>query len=83
MPPNKRRGAPGRNGPSPKDIAAVNGDEPDTSLEIPVCQLVARPVHLDEIPELRAMWWRLAAQGIRLPAEVGVIAIRGGLSDGN
>ena len=42
-----------------------------------------RQMRPDELAEVRALWWRLAAQGIRLPAEVGVIAMRGGLSDGN
>ena len=39
-----------------------------------------RPMRPDE---LRAIWWRQIALGHRLPAELGVIAIRGGLSDGN
>ena len=41
-------------------------------------QLVPRDVRADEIPELRAMWWRQARHGHRLPAENGVIAIEGG-----
>ena len=29
----------------------------------------------DELPDVRALWWQLAAQGIRMPAERGVIVI--------
>ncbi len=61
-------------------------DEPDyTTQEDPgqvafvdVAQLIPRPIRDDEIPELRALWWRLAGQGHRLPAERGVIVIEGG-----
>ncbi len=45
---------------------------------IDVIQLVPRPVRDDEIPELRALWWRQAALGHRLPAELGVIVFEGG-----
>jgi hypothetical protein len=31
-----------------------------------------------ELQELRALWWRLATQGMRLPAECGVILLNGG-----
>jgi hypothetical protein len=75
MPPDKRRGAPGKNGPSSKDISVVSSDGPETSLEIPVSQLVPRPVRPDEIHELRAIFWRQAALGHRLPAECGVILL--------
>jgi len=34
-----------------------------------------RPMRPDELAELRAVWWRLAAHGIRMPAEPGVIVI--------
>ena len=34
-----------------------------------------RPMRPDELTEVRAMWWRLAAQGIRMPAELGVILL--------
>ena len=34
-----------------------------------------RPVRPDELAEVRALWWQLAAQGIRMPAEPGVIVI--------
>ena len=78
MPPNKRKGPPGGSGPSLKIIAAVNSDGSDTNLEIRVSQLVPRPVLPDEIPELRAIWWRQIALGHRFPAEPGVIVIEGG-----
>ena len=45
---------------------------------IDVTQLVPRDVRPDEIPELRALWWRQARLGHRLPAERGVIVIEGG-----
>lgn len=31
-----------------------------------------------DLQELVALWWRLACQGMRLPAELGVILIEGG-----
>ena len=46
-------------------------------VEIDVAQLIPRPVRADELPELRAMWWRQARLGHRLPAERGVILITG------
>ena len=56
---------------------AAQGDPSRISF-IDVVQLVPRDVRPDEIPELRAMWWRQAALGNRLPAELGVIVIEGG-----
>ncbi len=32
-----------------------------------------------ELEDARALWWALARSGDRLPAEAGVILIRGGL----
>ena len=78
MPPDKRRGPPGGNGPSSKIIAAVNSDGSNHTVDIPVSQLVPRPVRDDEIPELRALWWHQAALSHRLPAERDVIVIEGG-----
>ncbi len=43
-----------------------------------VTDLIPRPIRADEIPMLRAMWWRQARLGHRLPAERGVIVIEGG-----
>ena len=48
--------------------------------DLPVSQLQPRPVRADELPELRALWWRHRAQGVTLPAEFGVIVIEGGRS---
>ena len=65
-------------------------DEPDYTVQeepsqvafVDVAQLIPRPIRADEIPELRAMWWRQARLGHRLPAELGVIVLEGGQSDG-
>ena len=45
---------------------------------IDIAQLVPRDVRPDEIPELRAVWWRQAALGHRLPPERDVIVVEGG-----
>ncbi len=55
---------------------AAQGDPSPTAL-IDVAQLVLRDVRPDELPDLRALWWRQAALGHRLPAERGVIVIMG------
>lgn len=34
----------------------------------------------DDLPEIRAMWWRLRSRGVALPAEPGVILIDDGWS---
>ncbi len=78
MPPDKEKAPPGGNGASSKFIAAVNNDGSETTTDLLVSQLVPRDVRPDEIPELRAMWWRQAAAGFRLPAELGVIVLEGG-----
>ncbi len=52
--------------------------DPSHTVDIDVLHLVPRPVRPDELRELRAMWWRQAALGHRLPAELGVIVIEGG-----
>ena len=56
---------------------------PSQTTHIDIAQLVPRPVRADELPELRRIYWRQAALGHRLPAEIGVIVIEGGLSNGN
>lgn len=76
--PDKRRGPPGGNGPSSSEHRTGNGDNPEHIISIDRAQLRHRPVLPDEIPELRRLWWRQAAQGHRLPAEVGVIVVEGG-----
>ncbi len=42
---------------------------------VDVAQLIPRPIRDDELPELRALWWRQARLGHRLPAEPGIILI--------
>ncbi len=59
-------------------IAVDNSDGSHHSLEIPVSQLQHRPIAPGEIATLRAMWWRQAARGHRLPAEIDVIVVEGG-----
>ncbi len=56
---------------------AAQGDTSRTAF-IDIAQLVPCPIRPDEIPELRALWWRQAALGHRLPAETGVIVVEGG-----
>jgi hypothetical protein len=34
--------------------------------------------HAATLQDVRALWWRLVCQGLRLPAEGGVILIDGG-----
>ncbi len=81
MPPDKRRPRPGGIGRGPlESIAAVNSDNSDHSLEIPLSQLRARPIGPGELAALRAMWWRQASTGHRLPAEIDVIVVVGGRS---
>jgi hypothetical protein len=75
----KRRPQPAGNGRGPLEFVSLgSGDGSEDSLEIPVSQLLPRPVRPDEIPELRALWWRQVALGHRMPAEIGVITIEGG-----
>lgn len=56
---------------------AAQGDPSRTAFN-DVAHLVPRDVRPDEIPELRAMWWRQAALGHRLPAERVVIVLEAG-----
>ena len=79
MPPDKRRAPPGGSRGAPLEtIALGSGDRPDHTAFVDIAQLVPRPVRPDEIPELRAIYWRQAAAGFRLPAERGVILLQGG-----
>ncbi len=79
MAPDKRRPRPGGNGRGPLEIiAAGSGDGSDHSLNIPISQLRHRPIGPGELASLRALWWRQAALGHRLPAEQGVILLGGG-----
>ncbi len=68
MPADKEKAPPGGSGASSKFIA-VNSDGSDTTVDLPVSQLLLRNVRPEEIPELRAVWWRQAALGHRLPPE--------------
>ncbi len=79
MAPTKRRPRPGGIGRGPLEIiAAVNSDNSDHSLNIPVSQLRPRPIGPGELASLRAIWWRQASAGHRLPAEIDVIVVEGG-----
>ncbi len=77
----KRKGPrPGDNGRGPLEFVSLgSGDNSDTNLEIPLSQLRPRPIGPGELASLRATWWRQASTGHRLPAEIGVIVIAGGL----
>ena len=79
-PPEKRRPQPGANGCGPqKNFAIGNSDNSNPKLEIALSQLQHRPIGPGELAALRALWWRQASAGHRLPAEIGVIAIEGGV----
>ena len=77
MPPEKRRAPPGGSDAPSERLTAVNSDGSDHSLEILTSQMVPHPVRPDEIPELRAIFWRQVVLGHRLPAEIDVIVIEG------
>ncbi len=76
MPPDKKK-PPDRDRRLSRDVLLGGFDNSEHSLEIPVCQLVPRPIRPDEVPELLALWWRQAALGNRLPAEAEIILIEG------
>ena len=78
-PPDKRKPRPGGNGRGfLKTIAAGSSDNSDTTLEIPVSQLLPRPIGPGELAALRALWWRQARLGHHPPAARGVIVIEKG-----
>ena len=79
MPPDKREAPPGGSGASLFDVVSGNSDGSDTNLEIAVSQLRPRQIGPGELASLRAIWWRQASTGHRLPAEIDVIVIAGGL----
>ena len=79
MPPDKRKG-PLAGGPLLRNVELGGCDISEHSLDILVSQLLPRPVLPDEIPELRAIYWRQARLGFRLPAELAVIVIDGGMT---
>ena len=53
-------------------------DNPNLTSFINIAELVPRPIGPGEMAQLRVLWWRQAALGHRLPAEIGVIVIDGG-----
>ena len=77
QPPRRRRGSPGGDGPSSEIIAADHCDRSDHTLNIPISQL-HRPIGPGELAALRAVWWRQASAGHRLPAEIDIVVIEGG-----
>ena len=54
----------------------IQSDQSRTTF-IDVAHLMPRPIGPGELAHLRAMWWRQAALGHRLPAERDVIVING------
>ena len=76
MPPDKKK-PPARDRRLSEGVEVAGVDTSNHSLEFPTSQLVPRPVRAHESPELRALWWRQAALGHRLPAELDVIVIEG------
>ena len=77
MPPDKRKG-PLAGGPLQKNVDFAGLDRSDHTADIEVSQLLPRPIGPGELAHLRAMWWRQAGLGHRLPAELEVIVIAGG-----
>ena len=77
MPPDKRK-------PPAQDRRLSEGVSPggfDTSehlVKFSISQLRPRPIGPGELAALRAIFWRQAALGHRLPAEIGVIVLEGG-----
>ena len=47
-------------------------------VELPVENFVRRPMRPDERSLVVCTWWAMAREGVRLPAERGVIVIEGG-----
>ncbi len=45
---------------------------------VPVHRLFPRRIRPDELPHIRRVWWNQARSGRRLPAEKGIILLRGG-----
>ena len=76
--PDKGSARPGAGSSASKEIAEVNSDGSDNNLEIDRAQMAPRHVRPDELPALRALWWRQAGLGHHLPPEIDVIVIPGG-----
>ena len=79
-PRDKRRPAqPGQDGgPSDLNFERLDANTHSGRAAIPQAGLRRRPIRPDEIANVRAAWWRLAAAGLRLPAERGTILLDGG-----
>ncbi len=77
-PPDKRSARPPAGSSASKDIALGSNDSSDHSLSLDRAQLRPRPIGPGELASLRALWWRQASTGHRLPAEFGVILLEGG-----
>jgi hypothetical protein len=58
--------APPRAGAAASGVLSYGGDDPEDN---------RAPIDLQAC---RGLWWRLSRQGVRLPAEAGVILLDGG-----
>ncbi len=80
MPPDKRGAPPVGHGSAPQETIALGSDDgSDDNLEIPFSQLRHRPIGVGELASLRSIFWRQVSAGHRLPAEIDVILIPGGI----
>ena len=77
-PPRERGPAPGVGGRASGSIAGIKSDRSEDSLTLDRVQLLHRPIGPGELASLRAIWWRQAGAGNRLPVERGLILINGG-----
>ena len=77
-PPDKRSARPRAGSSASKEIALGSGDGSEDSLILEFEQLRPRPIGPGELASLRGIFWRPAALGRRLPAELDVIVIEGG-----
>ena len=77
MPPDKKK-PPARDRRLSEGVSPGGFDTSEHTVNFPLSQLRSRPIGPGELTELRAIFWRQAALGHRLPAEIGVIVITGG-----
>ena len=77
-PPRKRRRGRRGTAPDPSKRTSHSSNRTDLTSQIELSQLRHRPIGPGELAALRAMWWRQAGTGHRLPAEIGVIVVEGG-----
>ncbi len=90
-PPHEVRGARDRFGKSVSNSASQDirvprrnqvrplGPGEQAALEARIEQLAYGEVLPDDLTEVRRIWWSLARQGVRLPAQPGVLLIHGGV----